>query len=75
MAKLTDEDKKNIIAEYVTNKGKVTQDFLAKKYKVSNNTISRVINSDPEFTEKVNNKKVENERSVLAHFAEKKGRC
>lgn len=73
MAKLTDEDKKNIIAEYVTNKGKVTQDFLAKKYKVSNNTISRVINSDPEFTEKVNNKKVENERSVLAHFAEKRG--
>lgn len=72
MAKLTDEDKKNIIAEYVTNKGKITQKTLAQKYGVSCNTISHIILSDPELVEKVNNKKRYNEQSVLAHFAEKR---
>lgn len=73
MAKLTDKDKKNIIAEYVTNKGKITQATLAKKYGVSCNTISHIIASDPELVDKINNKRRYNEQSVLAHFAEMRG--
>lgn len=73
MSKLTDKEKKEIVAKYVGNKGKITMKTLAEEYGVAINTISNVLKADPGFAKKVNNKKRENEQSVLAHFAEKRG--
>lgn len=69
MAKLTDKQRKKIIAEHIDG---ASIRALAKKYKVSTTTIQRTIRSDTEFTQKVTEKKAENQKQVLAHMDEKK---
>lgn len=69
MAKLSDKQKKKIIAEYV--EGSTTR-ALAAKYKVSQTTIQRVLQSDTEMFQKVSRKKEENIQSVLAFMDSKK---
>lgn len=65
MAKLTDRQRKQIIAEYVAGDGKVSQRDLAEKYHVSQKTISTIL-GDEKTTQKVSDKKKENELSMLA---------
>ena len=65
MAKLTDRQRKQIIAEYVAGDGKVSQRELAKRYHVSQKTISTIL-GDKKTTQKVSHKKKENEMSMLA---------
>lgn len=63
--KLTDKQRKKIIAEYVQGDGKVSIRLLAKKYGVSPTTISKIL-SDKESVQKLTDKKKENEMSMLA---------
>lgn len=69
MSKLSDKQRKKIIAEHL--EGASTR-CLAKKYKVSDTTIRRTIKQDPEVAEKVAHKKAENVASVLAHMDARK---
>lgn len=69
MAKLTDKQKKKIIAESVNGS---SIRALASKYGVSTTTIQRVLKSDTELKQKVAQKKAENTVSVLAFMDSKK---
>lgn len=69
MAKLTDKQRKRIIAESVSG---ASIRALAAKYGVSTTTIQRVLKSDTELTQKVAQKKAENTQSVLAFMDSKK---
>lgn len=69
MAKLSDKQRKKIIAEFVNGSSMTT---LAKKYDVSTATIHRVVHSDEKVKEKVERKKEENTQSVLAYMESKK---
>lgn len=69
MAKLTDKQRKKIIAESVNGS---SIRALAAKYNVSTTTIQRVLKSDTELTQKVAQKKAENTVSILAFMNSKK---
>lgn len=69
MAKLTDKQRKKIIAESVNGS---SIRALAAKYGVSTTTIQRVLKSDTELTQKVAKKKAENTVSILAFMDSKK---
>lgn len=70
MAKLTDKQRKKIIAEYV--EGGTSQRKLADKYHVSQYLIRRILSDDPELSKKISDKKEENTVSVLAFMDSKK---
>lgn len=65
MGKLTDKQRKQIIAEYIAGDGKVSQQQLAEKYGVTRQAISLILN-DEKACENLRNKKKENELSMLA---------
>lgn len=69
MAKLTDKQRKKIIAESVSGSSMTA---LAKKYGVSTATIHRVVHGDKKLKEKVEQKKEENTQSVLPFMDSKK---
>jgi Transcriptional regulators len=69
VAKLTDKQKKKIIAEKINGS---SLRALAAKYGVSRTTISRVLKSDKEMSQKVTQKKAENTASVLAFMESQK---
>lgn len=69
MAKLTDKQKKKIVAESVNGSSMTA---LAKKYGVSTTTIHRVVHGDEKLKEKVEQKKAENTVSILAFMDSKK---
>lgn len=69
MAKLTDRQRKKIIAERADG---ATIRALARKYKVSDTTIRRTLASDPKMAQKVAQKKEENTVAVLAYMDGKK---
>ena len=69
MAKLTDKQRKQIIAEYVDGK---TQYELAKKYGVSHQAISLILNKDNACKTLLNEKRQENVLSMLAYYDSKK---
>ena len=66
--KLTEKQKKNIIAAYAA--GDITQSELAKKYKVSCQTISRIIKNDPDFVKKSEDIKKEVEEEAVKSMTE-----
>lgn len=69
MAKLTDRQRKRIIAEYV--QGGISQRKLAEKYQVTQKTISTIL-KDEEVRQKVSLKKEENTRDMLAFLDDRK---
>lgn len=70
MAKhLNDREKKQIIAEYITCG---SYNAVAKKYKVADTTVKRIVERDPEMQKKVEQKKAENTKDVLAFLDLKK---
>jgi chromatin segregation and condensation protein Rec8/ScpA/Scc1 (kleisin family) len=70
MAKhLTDRQKKKIIADYA-ELGNYSQ--VAKKHKVSFDTVKRVVLRDPETLKKTEQKKEQNTADILAHMETKK---
>ena len=68
MAKLTDKQRKKIIADRADG---ASLRALAQKYHVSDTTIRRTLKNDPETAEKVARKKEENTAVVLAHMDKK----
>ena len=58
VAKLSDRQRKQIIAEYVAGDGRVSQRSLAKKYNVSLSTISKILR-DEKVEQKCTHKKEE----------------
>ncbi len=70
MAKLTDKQRKRIIAEYV--EGGTSQRKLAEKYHVSPYLIRSILSEDKNLTQKISHKKEENTQSVLAFMDSKK---
>ncbi len=74
MGKLTDRQRKKIIAEYVAGDGKVSQQQLAEKYGVSRQAISLILN-DEKTCESLRNKKKENELSMLAFLDDRAGKA
>ena len=70
MAKLTDKQRKKIIAEYV--EGGTSQRKLAEKYHVSPYLIRSILNGDKNLAQKISHKKEENTASVLAFMDSKK---
>lgn len=70
MAKLTDKQRKRIIAEYV--EGGTSQRKLAEKYHVSPYLIRSILSEDKGLTQKIAHKKEENTQSVLAFMDSKK---
>ena len=69
MAKLTDRQRKQIIAEYAG--GGISQRELAERYQVTQKTISKILNTE-EVYQKVSEKKEENTRSMLAFLDSRK---
>ena len=72
MAKLSDRQRKQIIAEYTT--GGTSQRALAERYHVSQKTISKILSSE-EVRQKVSDKKEENTRSMFEFLDEQKGKA
>lgn len=70
MAKhLSDREKKQIIAEYIACG---SYNAVAKKYKVADTTVKRIVERDPEMQKKAEQKKAENTKDVLAFLDLKK---
>ena len=65
MSKLSDKQKKKIIADRVNG---MTFKALSLKYHVSTTTIQRVLKEDPQLTKKVIQKKEQNELDMLAYL-------
>lgn len=65
--KLSDKKIKEIIA--LRTEG-VSYTKIAKKYKISVNTVKNYCNSDEDFAQKCNIKKRENAKNVLEHMSE-----
>lgn len=68
--KLTDAQKKQIIAEYAS--GGISQSSLAKRYNVTQKTISKIL-SDEKVYQKVSEIKEENTLSMMAFLESKRG--
>lgn len=67
--KLTDKQKKKIIADYVQC-GSLSQ--VARKHNVSVTTVSRIVKADSESEKKLKEKRDENTTSILAHMESKR---
>lgn len=74
MGKLSDKQRKKIIAEYVAGDGKVSMRSLAKKYSVSPSSISKIL-GDEKSIQKCTHKKKENEQSMLAFLDDRAGKA
>ena len=70
MGNLTDRQKKKIIADYATLG---TYAAVARKHKVSVDTVKRVVLRDPETVKKTNQKKAENTADILAYMESQRG--
>ena len=68
-ARLTDKQKKRIIADYVELG---SYNAVAKKHKVADSTVKRIVQSDPEMQKNAEQKKQENTVDILAHMQAKK---
>ena len=69
MAKLTDKEKKKIVADYVEC-GVYSQ--VARKHNVSATTVRKIVNAEEESFEKFQHKKEENTVDILQHMESKK---
>mgnify|MGYP002522231941 CR=1 FL=1 len=68
-ARLTDRQKKKIIADYVELQ---SYNAVAKKNNVTHQTVKRVVSASPEFTKIAQQKKEKNTADVLAYMDEHK---
>lgn len=69
-ARLTDKQKKKIIADYVEMG---SYRAVAAKHKVSTDTVRRTVMRDEDTVQKVTHKKEQNTADILAHMETKKG--
>lgn len=72
MAKLTDRQRKQIIAEYINGGGAVSQRTLAARYQVTQKTISKILNA-PDVQGKVSEVKESNSKSMIEFLESQRG--
>lgn len=68
-ARLTDKQKKQIIADYVELG---SYNAVAKRHGIANNTVKRIVRTNTEIAQKVKHKKEENAIDILAHMETKR---
>lgn len=68
-ARLTDRQKKKIIADYVQLG---SYNAVAKKHGVADSTVKRVVLADPKMQKKVEQKKEQNTEDILAYMESKR---
>lgn len=68
-ARLTDKQKKEIIADYAESG---SYRATGRKFKVAGNTVKYIVERDSEFSQKIAQKKEENTADILAHMETKK---
>lgn len=68
-ARLTDRQKKKIVAEYIELG---SYNAVAKKNGVSNHTVKRIVMETPEISKKIQQKKDENTADILAYMESKR---
>ena len=68
-ARLTDKQKKKIIADYVQLG---SYNAVAKKYGIAASTVRKIVLADPKSKEKLNIKKEENSADILAYMDSQK---
>ncbi len=68
-ARLTDRQKKKILADYVENP---VYNAVAKKNGVSNHTVKRIVAECPEIAENIRQKKEENTADILAYMEQER---
>lgn len=68
-ARLTDKQKKKIIADYVELG---SYNAVAKKYKIAPSTVKRLCDKSPETQQKAKDKKEQNTKDILAHMESQK---
>lgn len=71
-ARLTDKQKKKIVADYVELG---SYRATGKRNKVSTDTVKRIVLNDPTFVQKTKQKKEENTLEMLAYMDSKKGKA
>lgn len=74
VAKLTDRQRKRIIAEYVNGDGKISQRQLAEKYGVSRQAISKILNTT-EGSERLQQQKEQNTLSMIEYLNDQKNKA
>lgn len=74
MPKLTDRQRKRIIAEYVNGDGKISQQQLAEKYGVSRQAISKILNTT-EGGERLRQQKEQNTLSMIEYLNNQKDKA
>lgn len=68
-ARLTDKQKKRIIADYIELG---SYNAVAKKYNVTRQTVKNIVTADAESRQKLQDKKEQNTADILAHMEQKK---
>ena len=68
-ARLTEQQKKRIIADYVELR---SYNAVAKRHGISDKTVKTIVEKDSEFTELSEQKKEENAKSILDHMESKR---
>lgn len=69
-ARLTDKQRKKIVADYLALG---SYNATAKKNRVSNHTVKRIVSGTPEISKKIQRKKEENTADVLAYMESQRG--
>jgi transposase-like protein len=70
-ARLTDRQKKRIIADYISGESKRA---IARKYNISDTTVARIVNGNNEILQKVAQKKESNTADMIAYMESKVGK-
>ena len=68
-ARLTDRQKKKIVADWVEMQ---SYNAVAKKHGVTHQTVKRIVDASPDISEKVQQKKEENTSDILAYMDSRK---
>lgn len=69
MPRLTDKQRKQIVADYAETKNYTA---VAEKYGIARNTVKAIVNANPETAEICRDKKEANTNDILAHMDSKK---
>lgn len=70
-ARLTDKQKKKIIADYIQMGSYAA---VARKHKINDHTVKKIVDADPDFARKSEQKKEENAADVLAYMESQKNK-
>lgn len=68
-ARLTDKQRKKVVADYIELG---SYNAVAKKWKIADTTVKRIIEADPEMRKKAEDKKEQNTADIIAYMESKR---